>query len=178
MSFCYLLNAALLFAGVLGFIVAGFAGTFSQRLYSCRYRLMLGPLGFVILGSIAHSATARLLAWYSHVHPVFHITHPAGIGSGADIFETLMLLAAGLAGVLCGVTLGSTLDREPANEATYTIANYWNRKARQAPAPPAPVVRRENIVQISKGRKQPSMAPHLSTVSQTAVSQNAISKTE
>jgi hypothetical protein len=35
-SFCYLLNAALLFAGVLGFIVAGFAGTFSRRLYGRR----------------------------------------------------------------------------------------------------------------------------------------------
>jgi hypothetical protein len=170
-SFCYLLNAALLFAGVLGFIVAGFAGTFSRSLYGRRYRLMLGPLGFVVLGSIAHSITARLVAWYSHVHPAFHITHPAGLGSGADIFETVMLLASGIAGVLCGVALGASLDRDPVSDSTYTIANYWNRGSRQSGASaPAVAPRKENVVAISKGRKQHGAAAHIAAISETAIS--------
>ena len=171
MSFCFLLNAALLFAGILGFIAAGFASTFSRRLYACRYRLMLGPLGFVVLGSIAHSVTARLLAWYSHVNPAFHVTHPAGLGSVADIFETVMLLLSGVAGVLCGVALGASLDQEPGSEATYTIANYWRRRSAppQSETPRAP---RENIIPISKGRKQQTIQPTLSATAEPAVSEN------
>ena len=172
MSFCYLLNAGLLFAGVLGFIVAGFAGTFSQRLYSRRYRLMLGPLGFVVLGSIAHSITARLLSWYAHTHPAFQITHPAGLGSAADIFETVMMLASGLAGVLCGVALGASLDREPGQDATYTIANYWSRRARSSAPTAAPIARKENVVTISKGRKQPGTVERIAAISETAISRN------
>ncbi len=172
MSFCFLLNAALIFAGVLGFIAAGFAGTFSRRLYACRYRLMLGPLGFVVLGSIAHSVTARLLAWYSHVNPAFHVTHPAGIGSVADIFETVMLLLAGVAGVLCGVALGATIDQEPGSEATYTIANYWRRRSQASVPQESTRTPRENIIPISKGRKQPGIAHPIATVAESAVSEH------
>ena len=185
MSFCYLLNAALLFAGVLGFIIAGFAGTFARSLYGRRYRLMLGPLGFVVLGSIAHSVTARLLVWYSHTNPAFHITHPAGLGSGADIFETVMMLGAGLAGVLCGVTLGATLDREPVNDATYTIANYWKRRARaNQPATAQPTTtRKENVIAISKGFRQAAFKPadasvQIAATQSATMVETAISKTE
>jgi hypothetical protein len=134
---------------------------------------MLGPLGFVVLGSIAHSVTARLLVWYSHTHPGFQITHPAGLGSGADVFETVMMLTSGVAGILCGLTLGATLDREPGNDATYTIANYWNRSPKVTQAStaisPAPL-RKENVVAISKGRRQPASASHLAAISETAIS--------
>ncbi len=172
MSFCFLLNAALLFAGILSFIAAGFASTFSRRLYACRYRLMLGPLGFVILGSLAHSVTARLLAWYSHVNPAFHLTHPAGLGSAADIFETVMLLLSGVAGVLCGVSLGATLDQEPGSEATYTIANYWRRRSPVPVQPSASQPPRQNIIPISKGRKQRDVLHNVSAVAEPAVSEN------
>lgn len=90
----------------------------------------------------------------------------------ADIFETVMLLLSGVAGVLCGVALGATLDQEPGSEATYTIANYWRRRS-PAPADPAvPRVPRENIIPISKGRKQRDIVPEIPVVAAPAVSEN------
>ena len=86
-----------------------------------------------------------------------------------------MLLTSGIAGVLCGVALGASLDREPSNDTTYTIANYWNRRTRLAQALPpnqtAPP-RRENVVAISRGRKQPGIALPIAAISETAISKN------
>ncbi len=129
-SFCFLLNAVLLFGGVVTFILAGFAGTFSRRLQSRRYRLMLAPLGFVILGSVSYSTTSRLIEWFTQANPAIHLSHLAhnGVGSGADIFESAVLILAGCAGILTGFALGSALDRAPSAEQTYTIANYWHRR--------------------------------------------------
>jgi len=151
-SFCYLLNAVLLFTGVLAFIVAGFVSTFSRRLSGCRYRLMLSPLGFVVLGSLARSITRNLMRWF--LHPV--TAHPAAhqgaftIGTGSEIFQSVILILAGISGVLAGISLGATLDRVPSAEQTYTIANYWRRLARgssvithvepQDPRPPRAMV--------------------------------------
>jgi hypothetical protein len=108
--------------------------------------MMLGPLGFVILGSLGHSVATRLV----------HLLAPAGHTVGAAIFELAMLLLAGLTGVLAGVALGSNLDRLPANEHTYTIANYWNRM-RSNPQPPAEAAGtsgKGNVVAISERRRQ------------------------
>lgn len=144
MSFYYLMNAVLLFAGVVAFIVAGFAGTFSRRLQSCRYRLMLAPLGFVVLGSLGHSIAARLTDWF------LRATHGSAPGAVAGLFESAVLLLAGAAGILAGIALGASLDRVPAGEQTYTIANYWNRlRAHDRPRAAA----KDNVIAISEKRK-------------------------
>ncbi len=144
MSYCFLLNAILLFGGVLAFIAAGFAGTFSRKLQPYRYRIMMGPLGFVVLGSLARSITSRLLLWFGHVDPVFtasRLGHVSSFGSGAEIFESITLILAGLAGILAGIAIGGTLDRVPDSEQTYTIANYWNRRSGTTDSGVAPPAR-------------------------------------
>jgi hypothetical protein len=159
LSFWDLLNAILLFAGVLSFIIAGFAGTFSLRLQPYRYRIMLGPLGFVILGSLGHSIATRLVEF---------LAHPSHGRVGAGLFELAMLLLAGSTGVLAGIALGSNLDRLPATEHTYTIANYWNRM-RSNPKPPAVPTgnaSRGNVVAISERRKQPGAVRRMNAASE------------
>ena len=164
-SFCFLLNAVLLFAGVVTFIIAGFAGTFSRRLHGCRYRLMLAPLGFVILGSISYSTTSHLISWFTQANPDMHLSHlaHAGLGSGADIFESGVLILAGFAGVLTGIALGSALDRAPTAEQTYTIANYWNRHSNGTKAGTGTIgadvrSRKAKVIAISTQRRQPDTA--------------------
>jgi hypothetical protein len=162
LSFWYLLNAVLLFAGVLAFIIAGFAGTFSRRLSSCRYRLMLAPLGFVIVGSLGRSIAARLVNWFAHA---------GNLGSGADIFESVVLLLAGVAGVLVGIALGTTLDRVPAAEQTYTIANYWSRRShagnQNAASTSSRVARpKSKVIAISGPRKQPGVVRRVNAISE------------
>ncbi len=158
MSFCFLLNAVLLFGGVATFILAGFAGTFSRRLHSRRYRLMLAPLGFVILGSISYSTTTHLVDWFTQTNPTIHLSHLAhdGLGSGADMFESAVLILAGFAGILTGLALGSALDRAPSAEQTYTIANYWNRRnadMKTGPAPADASLRKAKVIAISARAK-------------------------
>lgn len=158
MSFCFLLNAVLLFGGVVTFILAGFAGTFSRRLHGRRYRLMLAPLGFVILGSISYSTTSHLVDWFTQTNPTVHLSHLAhnGLGSGADIFESAVLILAGFAGILTGLALGSALDRAPSAEQTYTIANYWNRRNAVSETPAAATdtaPRKAKIIAISTRAK-------------------------
>ena len=175
MSFCFLLNAVLLFAGVATFILAGFAGTFSRRLQGCRYRLMLAPLGFVILGSISYSTTTHLVDWFMQANPGVHLSHlaHAGLGSGADIFESAVLVLAGFAGVLTGIALGSALDRAPSAEQTYTIANYWNR---QNPGPKPGAVdaraKKAKVIAISTHQKQPAPPPADAGTTSKALSEN------
>lgn len=154
MSFCFLLNAVLLFGAVVTFILAGFAGTFSRRLHGRRYRLMLAPLGFVVLGSISYSTTSHLVEWFVQTNPTIHLSHLAhnGVGSGADIFESAVLILAGFAGGLTGIALGSALDRAPSAEQTYTIANYWNRRsavAKTGTAATGTSARKAKVITIS-----------------------------
>lgn len=161
MSFCYLLNTMLLFTGVVAFIIAGFAGTFSRRLHNFRYRLMLGPLGFVILGSLAHSIATRLVNWFAHA------AHAASPGSAAGIFESAALLLAGIAGVLVGIALGATLDRTAPTEQTYTIANYWTRRRPQpSNGSQAANPHRANVIAISERRKQPDAVRRVNAISE------------
>ena len=160
-SFGSLLNAGLLFAGVLAVIVARFAGTFSSRLHPCRYRIMLAPLGFVVLGGVGHSITERLVQWFTHGAPLAQI---GPVGSGADLFESAVLLLAGMAGLFAGVALGATLDRMPQAEQTYVIANYWRRhrsSAREAPAS----AQSEKVIPISSGNKQPGVIRRVNALS-------------
>ncbi len=92
----------------------------------------------------------------------------------ADIFETVMLLAAGIAGVLCGVALGATMDHEPSSKSTYTIANYWKRqrKVTNRSSDDIPSLHKENVVVISRGRKYPGIVRHISAVPDTDISEN------
>ena len=83
-----------------------------------------------------------------------------------------MLLLSGVAGVLCGVSLGATLDQEPGSEATYTIANYWRRRSPVPVQPLASQPPRQNIIPISKGRKQRDVLHNVSAVAEPAVSEN------
>ncbi len=174
MSFCYLLNAVLLFTAVLAFIIAGFASTFSRRLSGCRYRLMLGPLGFVVLGSLARSITRNLMRWFLHPIAVHPAAHPSAltIGTGSEIFQSVILILAGISGVLAGISLGGTLDRVPSAEQTYTIANYWRRLARGASMartaePQGPRPARATVIPISDRRgQQASIVRRISAISE------------
>jgi hypothetical protein len=164
-SFCFLLNAVLLFAGVVTFIIAGFAGTFSRRLHACRYRLMLAPLGFVVLGSISYSTTSHLIAWFTQANPGMHLAHiaHAGLGSSAEIFESGVLILAGFAGVLTGIAVGSAFDQAPTADQTYTIANYWTRhgdrsKTGTETAGADVRMRKAKVIAISTQRRQPDPA--------------------
>ena len=136
----FLLNAAILFSGVVAFIIAGFAGTFVRSLHPWRYRLMLAPLGFVVCGGISISAEQHLLRWIEHGH----LQHSLSSG----IVQGVVLIIAGLCGLLAGLGLGSSLDRTFPDVHSYSIANYWGareskpraRKAQDCPyfqRPPA-----------------------------------------
>ena len=173
MSFCFLLNAVLLFAGVVTFIIAGFAGTFSRRLHGCRYRLMLAPLGFVILGSISYSTTSHLVDWFTLANPGVHAMH-FGLGTSAELFESTVLILAGFAGVLTGLALGGALDRAPNAEQTYTIANYWNRQSgvKAASASGEPRARKAKVIAITSHAKAPVAAPVDAGAPSKALSEN------
>jgi hypothetical protein len=122
---------------------------------------MLSPLGFVVLGSLARSITRNLMRWFLHpvaVHPAAH----AGaftIGTGSEIFQSVILILAGISGVLAGISLGATLDRVPSAEQTYTIANYWRRLSRGSAVampsgPQAPRPTRAAVIPFSDRRGQ------------------------
>ncbi len=162
MSFCSLLNAGLLFTGVVAFIIAGFAGTFSSRLHACRYRIMLAPLGFVVLGGVGLSITERLVRWFTHGVPPTPISF---LGSGADIFESAVLVFAGMAGLFAGVALGATLDRVPPAEQTYIIANYWRRHRSNPGDAKEPPAGSDKVIAISSGRKQPGVIRRVNAIS-------------
>lgn len=146
----FLLNAAILFSGVVAFIIAGFAGTFVRSLHPWRYRLMLAPLGFVVCGGISISAEQHLLRWIEHGH----LQHSLSSG----IVQGVVLLIAGLCGLLAGLGLGSSLDRTFPDVHSYSIANYWG------PRESKPRARKAKIVPISNGR-QSGIVPQIKAIS-------------
>ncbi len=162
MPSAFLVNAAVLFGGVVAFVVAGFAGTFFSRLQPWRYKLMLVPLGFVVAGGIGISAHAHLLRWWHNGH--FHHTLAAGL------FQTVVLLLVGSAGSLAGLGLGSSLDRRFPDPPAYGISKYWDRQNAIAESRPAGVTIAEvsplaKVVPISDGRRQPGVLPKVRGIS-------------
>jgi hypothetical protein len=147
----FLLNAAILFGGVVAFIIAGFAGTFVRSLHPWRYRLMLAPLGFVVCGGISISAEQHLLRWIEHGH----LQHSVSSG----IVQGVILLVAGLCGLLAGVGLGTSLDRTFPDAHSYSIANYWGTQETKVVRP-----RKGKVVPISRGR-QPGVVPQIKAIS-------------
>ncbi|HEX6774121.1 MAG TPA: hypothetical protein VF126_18935 [Acidobacteriaceae bacterium] len=146
----FLLNAAILFSGVVAFIIAGFAGTFVRSLHPWRYRMMLTPLGFVVCGGIGISAEQHLLRWIEHGH----LQHSLSSG----IAQSVILFIAGFCGLLAGLGLGSSLDRSFPDEHSYSVANYW------APKDPKSRNRSDKVVPISRGR-QPGVLPQIKAIS-------------
>jgi hypothetical protein len=146
----FLLNAAILFSGVVAFIIAGFAGTFVRSLHPWRYRLLLAPLGFVVCGGISISAEQHLLRWIEHGH----LQHSLGSG----IVQGVVLIIAGLCGLLAGIGLGTSLDRNFPDASSYSIANYWG------PQEPKPRSRKSKVVPISLGR-HPGVVPQIKAIS-------------
>lgn len=146
----FLLNAALLFSGVVAFVIAGFAGTFIRSLQAWRYRLMLAPLGFVVCGGISISAEQHLLRWIQHGH----LQHTFSSG----VMQSVVLLIAGLCGLLAGVGLGTSLDRTFPEVNTYSITNYWATQGRD------PRGRKGKVVSILRG-KQPGVIPQIKAIS-------------
>lgn len=144
----FLLNAVILFSGVVAFIIAGFAGTFIRPLHRWRYRLMLAPLGFVVCGGIAISAEQHLLRWIEGGH----LHHSLSSG----ILQTVVLLIAGLCGLLAGLGLGSSLDRAFPDLHSYSIANYWGSEESK----PRTRKTKAQIVPISSGR-HPGVVPQI-----------------
>lgn len=142
----FLLNAILLFAGVIAFLIAGFAGTFVRSLHPWRYRLLLAPLGFVVCGGICISSEQHLLRWIQHGH--LHHTF------GSGIVQTVMLLIGGLCGLLAGLGLGSNLDATfpaPGRSALADSAGTPRKKSRPGKA---------KVVPISLGRHA-GVVPHI-----------------
>jgi hypothetical protein len=148
----FLLNAVILFSGVVAFIIAGFAGTFVRALHPWRYRLMLAPLGFVVCGGISISAEQHLLRWIQGGH--LHHSLSSGIVQG------IVLIIAGLCGLLAGLGLGSSLDRAFPDLHSYSIANYWGPQE----ATPRSRKSKAKIVPISNGR-QPGVVPQIKAIS-------------
>lgn len=134
----FLVNAMILFSGVIAFVVAGFAGTFVRSLHPWRYRLMLAPLGFVVCGGVCISAEQHLLRWIQHGH----LHHSLSSG----IVQMFVLLITGLCGLLAGVGLGTSLDSNFPDPHGYTIANYWGTQRNKTPGA-------AKVVPISKGRQ-------------------------
>lgn len=146
----FLLNAAILFSGVVAFVIAGFAGTFVRSLHPWRYRLMLAPLGFVICGGISISAEQHLLRWIEHGH----LQHSFSSG----VIQGIVLIVAGLCGLLAGIGLGTSLDRILPDVQSYSIVNYWGSRE------PKPRGRKGKVVPISHGR-QPGVIPQIKAIS-------------
>lgn len=149
----FLLNATILFSGVVAFIIAGFAGTFIRSLHPWRYKLILAPLGFVICGGISISAEQHLLRWIEGGH----LQHTLSSG----ILQGVVLIIAGLCGFLAGLGLGSSLDRAFPDAHSYSIANYWGTRDTKSR------VRKSTakVVPISEGR-QPGVVPQIKASSQ------------
>jgi hypothetical protein len=145
----FLINAGVLFAGVIAFVLAGFAGTFSRGLQPWRYRLLLAPLGFVIMGGVSISAEAHFVRWIQHGH----LQHSLMGG----LLQSVTLLLAGSAGLLAGLGLGSSIDCSFPDSATY-FANWATHRTRGNSS--------EKVVPISVGRKQPAVLPQVKAVSQ------------
>ena len=146
----FLLNAAILFSGVVAFVIAGFAGTFVRSLHPWRYRLMLAPLGFVVCGGISISAEQHLLRWIEHGH----LQHSFSSG----VVQGIVLIIAGLCGLLAGIGLGTSIDRTFPDVQSYSIANYWGSQE------PKSRGRKGKVVPISHGR-QPSVIPQIKAIS-------------
>jgi hypothetical protein len=146
----FLLNAAILFSGVVAFIIAGFAGTFVRSLHPWRYRLMLAPLGFVVCGGVSISAEQHLLRWIQHGH----LQHSFSSG----VVQGIVLMVAGLCGLLAGIGLGTSVDRTFTDEQSYSIANYWE------PQRTNPRARKGKVVPISRGR-HPGVVPQIKAIS-------------
>jgi hypothetical protein len=146
----FLLNAAILFSGVVAFIIAGFAGTFVRSLHPWRYRLMLAPLGFVVCGGVSISAEQHLLRWIQHGH----LQHSFSSG----VVQGIVLIVAGLCGLLAGIGLGTSVDRTFTDEQSYSIANYWE------PQRTNPRARKGKVVPISRGR-HPGVVPQIKAIS-------------
>lgn len=151
MPSAFLVNAAMLFAGVIVFVAACFTGTFWRRTQPWRYRFILSPLGFVVAGGVSISAQAHLLRWIQHGH--LHHTLTSGL------FQSATLLIAGCAGCLAGLGLGSSLDRGYSDAAIDRITHHRSFRRRQAPAS-------DKVVPISDGRRQPGVLPQVKAVSQ------------
>jgi hypothetical protein len=141
----FLLNAVLLFAGVIAFIAGGLGGTFVRRLRPLRYRLLLAPLGFVVCGGICISAEQHLLRWIEGGH--LRHTFSSGIVQG------VVLLASGVCGLLAGVGLGSSLDQACSAADAPSAAPHaaTRREPRRHPA---------KVISISNGR-QPGVVPRI-----------------
>jgi hypothetical protein len=145
----FLVNAGILFAGVIAFILAGFAGTFSRRVQPWRYRLLLAPLGFVVMGGISISAEAHLVRWIQHGH----LQHSLMGG----LLQSVTLLLAGSAGLLAGLGLGASIDCSFPDGPTY-FANWAIHRTSGDCS--------DKVVPISAGRKQPAILPQVKAVSQ------------
>jgi hypothetical protein len=140
----FLLNAIVLSGGVIAFLIAGFAGALLRRLRPWRYRLLLVPLGFVVYGGIAISAEQHLLRWIHHGQ----LQHSFGSG----VAQSIVLLVAGLCGLLSGLGLGTSLDASfsaPADTSQPSSLHI-----------PAPRPRKATVVSISRGRS-PGVLPHI-----------------
>ena len=146
----FLLNAAILFSGVIAFIIAGFAGIFIRSLHPWRYRLMLAPLGFVVCGGISISAEQHLLRWIQHGH--LHHSFSSGV------VQCAVLMVTGLCGLLAGVGLGTSLDRTFPDVQNYSIASYWRGQENATKS------RKAKVVPISLGR-QAGVVPQIKAIS-------------
>ncbi len=141
----FLLNAIVLFSGVVAFLIAGFAGLFARSLQPWRFRLMLPPLGFVICGGVSISAEQHLLRWLQHGH----LTHSFGAG----LIQSIVLVLAGLCGLLAGLGLGTSLDANYPSSGGTGVAAPW-------PGRRTPPAGKAKVVPISRGR-QPGVVPHI-----------------
>jgi hypothetical protein len=142
----FLLNAIVLFCGVIAFVVAGFAGAFVTALHSWRYRLLMTPLGFVISGGICISAEQHLLRWIQHGH----LHH----SFGSSVMQTIVLAVGGLCGLLVGLGLGTSLDSHlgaPADGNLPASGTHPRSASRH---------RKAKVVPISHGRN-PGVVPHI-----------------
>lgn len=146
----FLLNAAILFSGVVAFVIAGFAGTFVRSLQPWRYRLILAPLGFVVCGGISISAEQHLLRWIQHGH--LHHSMSSGV------VQSIVLIISGLCGLLAGVGLGTSVDRTFPEPTNYTTTHYWESRRTR------PRQRTAKVVSIALGR-QPGVLSQVKAIS-------------
>lgn len=134
----FLLNAIVLFGGVIAFLIAGFAGALLSSLRPWRYRIMLAPLGFVVCGGICISAQQHLLRWMQHGHLHHSVT--------SGVVQSIVLVIGGLCGMLAGLGLGTNLDSHFAGPAGTILPDSLGPQ-RTKPRP-----RKAKIVPISLGR--------------------------
>ncbi len=146
----FLLNASILFSGVVAFVIAGFAGTFVRSLQPWRYRLILAPLGFVVCGGISISAEQHLLRWIQHGH----LHHSVSSG----LVQSIVLIVSGLCGLLAGVGLGTSVDRTFPDTKNYTTTHYWEPRQSKARRNQA------KVVSIALGR-QPGVLSQVKAIS-------------